>query len=461
MDRKMNADITNLTKMVAQLTHQNPDDSTLTYKSPMTERFLAVAEKGGRRWFSYGFDEWLRAGQWWLISSQGRLEPETSDNWIIPVQPYTNLLKASSIILDILPRHPSIRLWDPTKEYMQYQLLANVLREELETIEGRGLQKPALEALQGADLRIWMEAVNTIQLIPETNSQFWQNADEETLWQGFGTFKYDPEVKSEDCMILVLVGKKIEKARIVAQNQRGAELTSLRVDFDLLCVQNLLAEETRPMHGVENWGKQVSSFYEFYSPNCRKPLGDGLQTIRLGHVEFSLSSIRDLAEFSCVLRGIIFCQNIKGIRKDHALLHAMILLFLIVSGDVKSVKACAKVLCKRRCLESYDEYESSILQVAKIVAEEFVCNTDLFTTKMPHHLHDFGSVLADKDYLTSMVPTKNVAKEQSMIDWAYCIFAVPITLGVDLGSFQNASFLVLGECLSFLFALTISIAETI
>ncbi|KAE9379962.1 hypothetical protein N431DRAFT_289254, partial [Stipitochalara longipes BDJ] len=104
MDQKMTADIQKLTKMMVQLTHQHPEDTPLNYQSPLTEKFLAEAEKGGRRWFSFGFDEWLRAGQWWLMSAQGRLY--SGAEGVISLQPYANLLKASSILLDILPRHP-------------------------------------------------------------------------------------------------------------------------------------------------------------------------------------------------------------------------------------------------------------------------------------------------------------------------------------------------------------------
>jgi len=166
----MNADITKLTKMMAQLTHEAPDDSGLSYKSLLTSTFLVQAENGGRRWFSYGFDEWLRAGQWWLMSSQGRLDPEIPTDLVIPIQPYADLLKASSILLDILPRHPSIRLWDPTKEYLQFQLLADMLQDELKSIETRGLRTPDLQSLQEADLRIWTETVTTVQLRPEAHS---------------------------------------------------------------------------------------------------------------------------------------------------------------------------------------------------------------------------------------------------------------------------------------------------
>jgi hypothetical protein len=47
-----------------QLTNQHPKDTPLNHQRPLMEKFLAEAEERGRRWFSFGFDEWLRAGQW-------------------------------------------------------------------------------------------------------------------------------------------------------------------------------------------------------------------------------------------------------------------------------------------------------------------------------------------------------------------------------------------------------------
>lgn len=362
MDRKMAADIEKLTKMMMQLTNQHPEDTPLSYQSPLTEKFLTEAEKGGRRWFSFGFDEWLRAGQWWLMSAQGRLY--SGAEGVIDLQPYADLLKASSILLDILPRHPSIRLWDPTKEYLQFHLLADMLKTELETIKTRGLQQPDLLMVEQADLRIWTDAVKTVQLEPSigtSGSRSWNAATEETLFQGFGTFTYDRQVDPEECLILILVKKhSIVEARIVAQNQRGAELISLRIDFDLL--------KGRQVPGDPGPGDDNFSHWPHIDIKCadsRIPLGDGIRTIRLGHTEFSLASTDDLQEVSSVLRSLIICQNISGVLKDHVLLHSLILLLALDSRNRGLVKKALDFVENSNCVAYMAQETQQILTLAK------------------------------------------------------------------------------------------------
>jgi len=305
------------------------------------------------------------------MSSQSRLVPE-APGVVIPVQPYANLLKACSILLDILPRHPSIRLWDPTKEYFQFQLLANLLKGELKAIEEKGLVKPGLDSLQQADLRIWTDIVNTVNLKPDTQipgSSTWHNADEETLWQGFGTFLNDPDVKPEDCMIIVFISRHIEKARIVAQNQRGAELVSLRINRQLLDSKGLLSSE--PAHEKKSSALPSNFWTDYYHLDYDRPLARELNTVTLAHFKIALPTRQDLGELSCVLRSLIFCQEVTGIPKDHGVLHSLVLLFAVAIGSVSLVRKCLSQLQGLRCLDFYDEHELSILDVARQAATKF------------------------------------------------------------------------------------------
>jgi len=64
MDRNMSAEIEKLVEMIVQLTHESSELSALTYQSPLTQKFIAKAEKWRRQWFSFGFGGLLRAGQW-------------------------------------------------------------------------------------------------------------------------------------------------------------------------------------------------------------------------------------------------------------------------------------------------------------------------------------------------------------------------------------------------------------
>jgi len=288
------------------------------------EQFLEQAEKEGRRWFSFGFDEWLRAGQWWLMSSQEGLYSSEDGTSKIEPQPYADLLKSASILLDILPRHPSIRLWDPTKEYLQFQLLAHTLKRELETIERLGLEKPELSTFDNLDLSIWTTRVEIVSLQPGSSTAgpiWWEAETEETLFQGFGTFKHDVRVTSEPCMILVLVSKVcIEEARVVVQNQRGAALSSVRISSDLLYGKPLPGEVD--VDNLNTW-----PYLRLETSNCLRPLANCLSTIRIGDIELGFSTLSYLREFSAVLRGLVLCQRVCGVEKDHLYLHTMIVIF--------------------------------------------------------------------------------------------------------------------------------------
>jgi hypothetical protein len=45
---------------------------------------------------------------------------------MVSLQAYADLLKASWILIDIISKHPQIKFWSPTSEYLQVQLLAEV-----------------------------------------------------------------------------------------------------------------------------------------------------------------------------------------------------------------------------------------------------------------------------------------------------------------------------------------------
>jgi hypothetical protein len=355
----MHADIERLAKMVEQLTHQTPENESADFKSPLTARFLKEAEQGGRRWFSYGFDEWLQAGQWWLMSCQGRLVSIGPGDPKIGLQPYANLLKSSSILLDILPRHPSIRLWDPTKEYLQFQLLADMLSRELDAIATTGLQKPELSEVEKADLRIWTDAIKTVTLQPEGNS--WETADEETLWIGSGSLQVDFAGIPESCLMFILLSKRdITKARIIAHNQKGIELVNLQINFDLLRERNL--------RGNPIGGNNLVGDIKVEYANCKVSLGNAKDKIHLGSVIFGVPNSELLDELSTVLRGITFVQNVRGLTKDHSTIHAIILLFAISSGNRVLLQKIFDLCQTHRCLEFCISEPKSLLDLSKSIA---------------------------------------------------------------------------------------------
>jgi hypothetical protein len=71
---------------------------------------------------SFRFDEWLRPGavvahelSRTTLCTYGR----KFQDWNI--QAYADLLKVSSILIDIPPRHPSIQLWGPTEGIFSFE----------------------------------------------------------------------------------------------------------------------------------------------------------------------------------------------------------------------------------------------------------------------------------------------------------------------------------------------------
>jgi hypothetical protein len=276
-----------------------------------------------------------------------------------------------------------------------------------------------------------------VQLRPEAHGHRtnWEDANEEILWQGFGTFVYDRDFKPEACMILVLVSKDIEKARILVRKQRGFEFTSLRIDFDLLFAKPLPGDSGfRPHDGAE------LSEFEFYFPDCRKPLGNGLKTIGLGQIEISLSSKRDLGELSCTLRGIVFCQHIEGVQKDHGLLHGVILLFIQAYGDVVLGRKSLALHQKRRCLEFYKGEGSAILHLAETAAQNFSQHTELFVMNPPPKFVDFKQWISTDNYSEVPENPQPVVKSQNIFDWPFGILIGPALLGLSLRAFESMSF---------------------
>ena len=190
----------------------------------LSQAFMKEAEKL-RPWTAISFDDWLAAGRWWLLKAQSKLYAEAS-SLIIPVQAYTDLLKASWILIDIFPNHPLRRFW--ISEYLQVELLAEELKRELARSESLRLQKPATSLVEQADLCIWAYVAPEVDITPaaftETGSHEpgnWQTQEDIILWRGFASLKRPDYAHLDDCIALVLMSKSSPSFWIICQNQRG------------------------------------------------------------------------------------------------------------------------------------------------------------------------------------------------------------------------------------------------
>ncbi|KAI9734525.1 MAG: hypothetical protein M1834_002125 [Cirrosporium novae-zelandiae] len=146
---------------------QTPLLSMVDQQTPfsLSKVFMEDAERV-HSWVAIGFDEWIRAGNWWLLKSQTYLYSDPGADQTTPIQAYTDLLKASWILIDIVSKHPQLQFWSTTGENLKIELLAQGLKEEFDRIRRTGLKKPGLRLFEKADLRIWLDFSLPVALTP-------------------------------------------------------------------------------------------------------------------------------------------------------------------------------------------------------------------------------------------------------------------------------------------------------
>ena len=94
-------------------------------------------------WSSIGVDQWIQAGRWWLLKvgsdsscqlnwsysyvkqSQMELYTTSGPDRAITLSAYTNLIKASWILVDVIACHPQLPFLDSSMHY-EVQLLSAV-----------------------------------------------------------------------------------------------------------------------------------------------------------------------------------------------------------------------------------------------------------------------------------------------------------------------------------------------
>jgi hypothetical protein len=121
----------------------------MNYQILLSQAFMRESQVS-RPWSAIGFDEWIQAARWWLLKAQCTLY--SPDSEVLPAQAFADLLKASFILIDILPQHPQRCFW--TSEYFEVEKLAESLKSELGSIQRLGYQKPDLGVVENTDLRI-------------------------------------------------------------------------------------------------------------------------------------------------------------------------------------------------------------------------------------------------------------------------------------------------------------------
>jgi hypothetical protein len=112
------------------------------FKVSLSAAFMKHAESS-QPWSSIGVDLWIRAGRWWLLKvspcrccqpnqaylyfdqSQMELFAAPISSQTISVQAYTDLIKASWILVDVIACHPQLSFLDSNMHY-EVQILSAV-----------------------------------------------------------------------------------------------------------------------------------------------------------------------------------------------------------------------------------------------------------------------------------------------------------------------------------------------
>ena len=148
----------------------------------------------------------------------------------VPLAAYTNLIKASWILVDIIACHPQVP-FIRASTHSEVQLLSAELKNEFLRLSTLESIVPDLSELEEQDLRIWETQARGPLLRPQKDSQrldeWIVDGGEQVLFQRFAVCKLRVLTESLPCIILFLVHGDGKSARLVAQNQNGSVIIAV------------------------------------------------------------------------------------------------------------------------------------------------------------------------------------------------------------------------------------------
>lgn len=138
---------------------------------------------------------------------------------------YTDLLKASWILVDIIASHPQTP-FAATTTIAQVRSLSAQIKKLFAELSAMALSIPGSSELGGQDFRIWESSTKTSTLRPQlsarTPGEWIVEGGEQVLFQQFTLYKSKVYREIQPCMLLLLVQEDASGARLVAQNQSGS-----------------------------------------------------------------------------------------------------------------------------------------------------------------------------------------------------------------------------------------------
>lgn len=194
------------------------------FKTSLSAAFMKSAEVT-QPWSTIGVDQWIESGRWWLLRSQMEMYTISEPKKKVPLAAYSNLIKASWILVDIIACHPQVP-FIAASTHSEVQLLSAELKNEFSRLSRLDLIVPDLGELEGQDLRIWETQARGPLLRPQKDSrkieEWTVDGGEQVLFQRFALCELHALTESLPCILLFLVHGDGKSTRMVAQNQYGS-----------------------------------------------------------------------------------------------------------------------------------------------------------------------------------------------------------------------------------------------
>lgn len=210
----------------------NPSVSAIDdelFKTSLSAAFIKSAEVN-QPWSTIGVDQWIESGRWWLLRSQMELYNINEPKQSIPLTAYTNLIKASWILVDIIACHPQVP-FIAASTHSEVQLLSAELKSEFSRLSTLDSIVPDLSELEDQDLRIWEIQTRGPLLRPQKDSrkldEWTVDGGEQVLFQKFALCELHTLTEPLPCILLFLVHGGAKSARLVAQNQNGSIIMAI------------------------------------------------------------------------------------------------------------------------------------------------------------------------------------------------------------------------------------------
>ena len=315
------------------------------FKTSLSAALMMSAE-ATQPWNTIGLDQWIESGRWWLLRSQMELYAVTVTQQKVPLAAYTNLIKASWILVDIIACHPQVP-YSKANTHSEVQLLSAELKNEFARLSALQLIVPDLSELEGQDLRIWETQERGPLLRPQKDSrrldEWTVDGGEQVLFQRFALCKLHVLTESLPCILLFLVRGNGQSARLVAQTQNGAII--MAVSFQT------------PVQTLESGS-----------------------SVEVNGEKISFNTVQDAQHLGCLTEATNFYYF--GREADHASLEDLEAYVLITAVKNQKKDVIGRLL--QRISPKENALESESLVVASMLASQRLANQLIGTSKSHH-----------------------------------------------------------------------------